>query len=190
MKRIFSSYLWGMKRSTLEGHVQDFLESDFDAALYPEVVAEVERNREAGRVLILNSASPEFYLQGIAEKLGFDHSIGTDMEVADRMPFLPRISGPNNKHGAKITAMLERGLIPEGQDMLGDTWAYSDSSADIPLLSIAEHAVMIHPGEKLASLGLEKGWRTMTPKRPYGGKWGGRFASLKQAFGLYRVKEV
>jgi len=188
MKRVFASYLVGMKRETLEKHVRDFLESDFQAALYPEVLAELERNREEGRILILNSASPEFYLAGISEKLGFDHFIGTDMKVEEKMPFLPKIDGPNNKHGEKITAMRERELIPDEADMLGNSWAYSDSSADIPLLSIAENGVMIHPGDRLATEGLEKGWRTMTPRRPYEGKWGGRWASALQAFGLYHLK--
>ena len=68
MKRPFSSYLWGMKRETLERHIKGFLESDFDTALYPAVVAEVKRHRAEGRSLILNSASPEFYLKGIAAK--------------------------------------------------------------------------------------------------------------------------
>lgn len=189
MKRVFASYLWGMKRETLQRYVADFLETDFPAALYPSVVEEIERNRAEGRILILNSASPEFYLAGISEKLGFDHFIGTDMKVEETMPFLPKIDGPNNKHGEKVDAMRERGLIPPDLSMIGDSWAYSDSSADIPLLSIAEHGVMIHPGEKLESVGLEHGWRTMSPPRPYAGKWGGRWAMLLQALGLYRLEK-
>ena len=188
MKRVFASYLWGMKRETLERYVAEFLETDFPAALYPSVVEEIERNRDEGRILILNSASPEFYLAGISEKLGFDHFIGTDMKVEETMPFLPKIDGPNNKHGEKVDAMRERGLIPRDLPIVGDSWAYSDSSADIPLLSIAEHGVMIHPGKKLESVGLEHGWRTMTPPRPYAGKWSGRWAMLRQALGLYRWK--
>lgn len=187
MKRIFSSYLRGMKRETLEQYVADFLNTEFDAALYPAVVAELERNRAEGRVLILNSASPEFYLKGIAEKLGFDHYLGTRMEISDTMPFLPVITGPNNKHGEKIVAMQARGLIPDDIEMLADSWSYSDSSADLPLLELAENAVMIHPGAKLASIGFERGWRAMTPARPYGGKWSGRWASCLQAMGLYRM---
>ncbi|MEM9281047.1 MAG: HAD-IB family hydrolase [Verrucomicrobiota bacterium] len=188
MKRVFSSYLWGMSRDQLKQHVADFMETDFEAALYPEVVAELERHREEGRILILNSASPEFYLEGIAQKLGFDHFFGTDMEVPEVMPFLPRITGPNNKHEAKITAMREREVIPDDLELLGDSWAYSDSTADIPLLSIAEHGVMIHPGSRLEEIGLEKGWRAMTPPRPYEGKGGDVWAAVMQAFGLYRVK--
>jgi len=193
MKRVFASYLWGMPRERLGAYVSEFLESDFDASLYPEVASELERQREEGRLLVLNSASPEFYLEGIAEKLGFDHFLGTDMIVEDRMPLLPRIEGPNNKKEAKITAMIAREIIPdleeEGMEMFLDSWSYSDSSADIPLLSIAEHGVMIHPGDKLASVGLEKGWRTMTPKRPYDDRRGGHLAALRQILGCYRLPE-
>ncbi len=187
MKRLFFSCLAGMRREALEEYVADFLESDFSAALYPAVVAEVEKNRAEGRVLILNSASPEFYLRGIGEKLGFDHVIGTALEVPATMPFLPVITGPNNKHGAKVTAMKERGLIPDGGTMLADSWAYSDSSADLPMLELVENAVMIHPGAKLAAAGARHGWRTMTPARPYSGKWSGFLAASAQACGLYRV---
>lgn len=192
MKRIFTSYLWRMPRERLERYVEEFLETDFERCLYPEVVAEVERHREEGRVLVLNSASPDFYLHGIARRLGFDHCLGTRLEIEDPMPLLPRIEGANNKHGAKITAMIAAGLIPdlerEGMEVLADSWSYSDSPADIPLLSIAEHGVMIHPGEKLEAVGLERGWQTMTPPRPYEGKAGSTAAAVRQILGLYEVK--
>lgn len=186
MKRLFLSYLWGMDRTTLEAHVVSFLESDFTAALYPEVVAEVERHRREGRLLVLNSASPDFYLRGIAERLGFDEVFGTRVVAPARMPFLPSVEGPNNKHGAKIEAMRRAGLIPEEPPVLADAWAYSDSAADLPLLELAEHAVTIHPGKRLAEIGAARSWRTMTPRRPYEGLWGGRFATFLQALGLHR----
>lgn len=189
MKRLFFSYLVGIKRERLESYVADFLESDFVAALYPAVQAELERNRGEGRILILNSASPEFYLQKIAEKLGFHHVVGTEMEIPATMPFLPVITGPNNKHGAKVTAMIERGLIPDDVSMLADSWAYSDSSADLPLLELAENAVMIHPGAMLAAIGEKNGWRTMTPPRPYSGKLSGFLTVSAQACGLYRLRD-
>jgi len=189
MKRLFFSYLVGMRRETLEAHVAAFLKSDFHEALYPAVLVELERNRAEGRVLILNSASPEFYLKGIAAKLGFDHYLGTDLEIPGVMPFLPVITVPNNKHGAKVVAMIDRGLIPEDVVMLADSWAYSDSSADLPLLELVGNAVMIHPGTNLAAIGAGHGWRTMTPARPYAGKWSGRLAACAQACGLYRAPD-
>lgn len=187
MKRVFSSYLVGMRRDRLECLVGEFVAGDFQRALYPEVVAELERHRAEGRLLVLNSASPAFYLGAIAERLGFDHWFGTAMEAPERMPWLPPIEGPNNKHGAKIAAMRERGLIPAEGGPLTDAWSYSDSSADLPLLRLAEHGVMIHPGRRLAEEGARHGWIEMKPQRPYRGRWGGRFATLRQIAGVYRV---
>ena len=190
MKRLFLGYLVGMSREQLAAHVAAFLESDFAATLYPSVVAEVERHRSEERILVLNSASPDFYLHGIAAQLGFDHVFGTRLVVPDRLPWLPKIEGPNNKHGEKITAMRVAGLIPEEFHVLADSWSYSDSSADLPLLELVEHAVMIHPGEKLATIGAKHGWRTMSPRRPYAGKWSGRLATLRQVLGCYRVESL
>ncbi|MCB1232218.1 MAG: hypothetical protein KDN19_18270, partial [Verrucomicrobiae bacterium] len=107
--------------------------------------------------------------------------------------FLPQIIGPNNKHGAKIPAMKH--LLPDGFDPadgkpLPDSWGYSDSSADVPMLSICENGVMIHPSENFAAIGAAHGWTTLVPRRPYRGKWGGRFASLLQALGPYRVRQL
>lgn len=188
MKRLFLGYLAGMKRERLEEHVREFLEQTLPVFLYPELIAEIERHRDEGRILVLNSASPDFYLRGVAAKLGFAHCFGTAVALPERMPLLPEITGPNNKHGAKIVAMRAAGLIPEEPPVLADCWSYSDSSADLPLLELAEHAVMIHPGARLAAIGAERGWRTMTPRRPYAGKWSGRFAMGLQTLGLYPVK--
>ncbi len=185
MKRIFSSYLVGMPEEKLHTYVDEFLKTEFSAAVYPEVIQEIERNREEGRLMILNSASPEFYVRKISNRLGFDHFLGTQMITDDPMPFLPDIIGPNNKHGAKITAMIEKEIIPPGDGPLPNSWAYSDSSADIPLLSHAEKGVMIHPGEVLAAKGQEMNWSTLTPDRPYHGKWGASFTNLRQALGLW-----
>ncbi|MEM7700103.1 MAG: HAD-IB family hydrolase [Verrucomicrobiota bacterium] len=190
-KRVFLSYLVGIPRERLESYVDEFVASDFAAATYPEVVAEIGRQREEGRRLILNSASPTLYLEAIAKHLGFDDWLGTEMVLPEKLPLMPQLTGPNNKHEAKVIAMLERGLIPstDQREKLGDTWAYSDSSADLPMLRLAEHAVMIHPSEKLAAIGDEEGWRYLTPHRPYLSKWGGRVASALQMLGGYSLPD-
>ncbi|MDF1756446.1 MAG: HAD-IB family phosphatase [Verrucomicrobiales bacterium] len=190
MKRIFSSYLWGMPQEKLLKYASDFVDEVVPKISYPEIVAEVDRLKSEGYCMILNSASPEFYVEKISAHFGFDHFIGTQMVLSDPMPWLPPIVGPNNKRGAKITAMKERGLIPRDYDPAGgpfpDSWAFSDSSADIPLLSIAEHAVTIHPGSVLAERAAEKGWDTRLPPRPYEGKWGSKIATFRLALGLGR----
>lgn len=189
MKRIFFSYLVGIEKTKLLALADEFVAKVVDEVAYPEVVSEVERLKAEGYIMILNSASPEFYVEKIAKHYGFDHYLGTDLVLEDRMPFLPTIQGPNNKHGAKITAMQDRGILPadynwEVDEPFPESWAFSDSSADIPLLSIAENGVTIHPGEVLANKADEKGWSKRYPKRPYNSKLASRLATFSLALGF------
>lgn len=190
MKRIFCSYLWKMPEDRLRGYARDFADAVVKAYAYPEIVEELERQKSEGRITILNSASPAFYVEEFARAFGFDHWVATRLQVEDPMPLIPKIEGPNNKLWAKIDAM--RPLLPEGfdgrnGDVLPDSWGYSDSVTDVPLLVVCENGVMIHPSEVFAQVGNSKGWETRQPNRPYGGKWAGRFASLRQALGLYSL---
>lgn len=191
LKRLFCSYLWKMPKDRLAAHARDFAQTVLPRVVYPEVLVELRRHQKAGRLTVLNSASPGIYVAEIARVLGFDHWVATRLVWYEVMPFLPEIDGPNNKHEAKIEAMrhlLPSGFDPARGDRLPDSWGYSDSAADVPLLSICEHAMMIHPSSRFAALGTERRWWTLLPPRPYRGRWGGRLASLLQACGLYRVR--
>ncbi len=186
MKRIFLSYLWRMPRARVERYAESFVEEVVSPMLYPEVVAELERHRSEGRVTVLNSASPDFYVGAIARRLGFDHWFGTRVTAGERLAFLPEIPAPNNKGGAKIDAMRE--ILPQAAGgSLGDSYAYSDSSADLPMLLLAEHAVMVHPSSRLRAEGERRGWPELKPARPYGGKAGRILACLRQVLGLWRA---
>ncbi|NNE94231.1 MAG: HAD-IB family hydrolase [Verrucomicrobiales bacterium] len=195
MKRVFSGYLAGLSGEKVRAYAREFAESVVPHVAYEETVAELRRHQAEGRITILNSASPEFYVEEIARHWGFDHYLGTNLIIEQKMPLFPKIMGPNNKHGAKITAMQERGMLPDEFDAsdpdarLPDSVAYSDSSADVPLLSIAERGYMIHPSANFAETGTERQWETMTPPRPYASKLGDRWTQLRQALGLYKISQ-
>ena len=195
MKRVFSSYLWKMPEERVRAYAREFSETVVSRVAYEQSVAELKQHQAEGRITILNSASPEFYVEEIAKMWGFDHFLGTNLILKNPMPFLPEITGPNNKHGAKITAMRERGLLPDGFDesdpeaRLPDSYAYSDSSADVPLLSVCEDGTMVHPSSRFAEIGAERGWDTWSPPRPYSSKMGDRWAQIRQALGIYKIPE-
>ena len=192
-KRIFSSYLWRMPKARLDELVQEFVDTVFERVAYPEIVEEIEKNREGGRILVLNSASPGFYVEAIADKLGFDHWYATAVEVSDPMPLVPQVKGPNNKHGAKITAMQD--VLPAGfdvakGDVLPDSVGYTDSTADLPMMAVCKSGVIVHPGEELAAKGEENGWSVRTPERPYATSMGGKVATALQMLGLYPLPDT
>jgi HAD superfamily hydrolase (TIGR01490 family) len=186
-KRAFLNYLAGTKRETLLARAKEFAEQIVQPALYPELVAIIEQHRQAGRILVLNTASPDFYAQEIARVLGFDHCVATRIELPDTMPLMPRVLGDNNKREVKIARM--KAEIPEvaGADaeVLRDSWSYSDSAADLPLLEFAGNAVLIHPDAALEATGRERGWQVLRPARPYASKAGDMLCAMRQALGLW-----
>ncbi len=186
-KRAFNSYLWHMPLSRLSHYAHEFAEKSAIPWAYPSLLAELERHREADRVLVLNTASPDFYARAIAEAFGFDYCVATKVRLLDPFPLHPSIP-ENNKRSVKIEAMQAE--VPGVADLTDDDrndhcWAYSDSAADLPLLHFGGSAVLIHPAPQLATLGLRNEWSFLYPQRPYGGKLGNTLAMLRQMLGLY-----
>ncbi len=144
MKRAFLSYAWGMKKETLEQDTADFVQHELLPALYPEVLARFEAHRAAGDTTVLCSASPDWWVQKFGESLRFTHTIGTPIEpITKRVPLMPRIPAPgNNKGENKLTRLAAIGITHADV-------GYTDSKADLPMLSICERAVLVNPKERL-----------------------------------------
>ena len=176
--------------------VQDMrrdLNQDRRAGRKAELTGESQHHAE-GRLLVLNSASPDFYARAIAEEFGFDLCYATPIELEGRarFPFRPAITGENNKRAAKLRRMadiLPEHIDPEAPVPIPDSFGYSDSSSDIPLLSLCpdENNTQIHPSPKFRAYGEARGWRVLTPPRPYGSTTGDMLSAGLQSLGLYRV---
>lgn len=186
-KRAFLSYLRGMPRARLAAYAREFAEVCVPKWTYPSLRAEILRHKHQHRVLVLNTASPDFYAHEIAHALGFDHCIATRFEVGAKFPGMPRLVTGNNKHAAKIAAMEEvvPGLTELTDQDRAHSWSYSDSAADLPLLEYAGYAVLVHPSRSLAAIGRQRGWAILHPERPYENKLGDMLRVLLQMFGLH-----
>jgi phosphoserine phosphatase len=122
-------------------------------------------------------------VQEIARELGFDHAFGTRVVVDDFQPLIAEINGCNNKRQAKLPPMEAAGLLPCDA---ADSWAYSDSAADLPMLELAKNRVLINPNRSFTAQGEAGGWRILRPPRPWRSKPGQLGAILRQVLGIYR----
>ena len=162
MKRVFLSYLWRINPDTLAQYSREFAAS-LMPAIYPELRGELERQRAAGHLLILASASPEFYVAEIGRELGFDLTLGTPVGLG---PFFPALE--NHKGVAKV-ARLQK-LLPASHfenGKLRNCHGYTDSRADLPMLALCESATVVNPSPRLAALAEESGWEIVRPARPW-----------------------
>ena len=178
MKRVFLSYLWRFNRDALQHEAREFARTWFPQSCFPELISEIKRHRRAGRLLVLASASPEFYVREIGTVLGFDLALGTRIDVRGSVPLFPDLH--NHKGQAKVQRLHK--LLPptyfeNGQ--LRDSHGYSDSIADLPMLQLCHRVTMVNPCDRLALEGEKHGWGIVRPDRP----WRSRLAFYRQCIG-------
>ena len=187
MKRVFLSFLLGMKRERVEELVKSFVERYVPSEFYGELLEEVAKEKAKGRLTVLASASPEIYAKPIGEALGFDVSFGTRVEFGDTMPLFPDFTRGNNKGAVKVARFEEElGLVTEG-GKFANSAGYSDSKADLPMLELCEEVTAVHPEGSYAERAEREGWRVMTPPRPWKDRRAFGIASLKMMLGVWPV---
>lgn len=145
LKRAFLTYAWGLRREVLAAECRAFVQQELIPALYPDVAERLRAHQAAGDVTVLCSASPEWWAREMGAALGFSHTIATPVEIGERVPLFPRISPPgNNKGQNKVTRLAALGITHADV-------GYTDSTADLPMLSLCDRAVLINPSEKLCA---------------------------------------
>ena len=183
MKRVFLSFLWGMRRERLEELVAGFVVRYVPSEFYPSMLELVEADRARGRRTVLSSASPEFYARPIGKALGFDEAFGTRVEFGEVMPLFPDFTGGNNKSEVKVQRFEEEFGI-DGTRVQADSAGYSDSTADLPMLALCEEVMVVNPGQRLSALAEENGWTVVRPARPFRNKREMAWRCLQQVLGL------
>jgi HAD superfamily hydrolase (TIGR01490 family) len=112
-------------------------------------------------LVVLTTATNRFIGEPAAEHLGITHLIATECEVGVDGRFSGRVAGlPNMREGkvVRLRAWLaDRGLRADGFE----TWVYSDSMNDLPLLEAADRAVVVHADERLARIAAERNWHAL-----------------------------
>ncbi len=160
MKRAFLCYAWRMDKGMLQRHCKDFAQQELIPALYPPVLERLRAHREKGDTTVLCSASPDWWTRYVGEALGFTHTIGTPTEDFERVPFMPSIPSPGNNKGVnKLTRLAAIGITHADV-------GYTDSAADLPMLSICDRAVLINPKQRFAALVEEAEILTPPKKLP------------------------
>jgi HAD superfamily hydrolase (TIGR01490 family) len=123
--------------------------------ILPRAAELIERHR--GDLTAIVTATNRFITAPIARELGIPNLIATDIEeVGGRFTGKPR-GEPNFREG-KIRRVDE--WLAERGTRLADyeSWFYSDSLNDLPLLDRVDHPVAVDPDATLRATAQERGW--------------------------------
>lgn len=123
--------------------------------LYPEMLQRAYAHQEAGRQVYIVTAALQEMADLLARVLVFDGGIGSRLEVLDGR-YTGRPAGPFNYREGKVVSMREL-AEREGLD-LTESYAYSDSESDLPMLRAVGHAVVVNPDAELTRIARGEGW--------------------------------
>jgi phosphoserine phosphatase len=115
-------------------------------------------HQDAGRRIYICTAASHEVAELLAHVLVFDGGIGTRSEVSDGV-YTGRPDGPFTYREGKAQAIREIARC-DGID-LAESWAYSDSESDLPMLRAVGNPVVVNPDAELARIAGEEGWDVM-----------------------------
>jgi len=168
----------GWEQARVRAITEEALESVVEPLLYAEALELIAGHRQAGRMVVLVSASPEEIVQPLARYLGIEHSIATRALVDED----GRYTGEMAFYAfgqAKVEAMQAL-AARHGLD-LSASWAYSDSATDLPMLEAVGHPVVVNPDRALARVAAERGWEVRSFVRPVRLRGGGPRETARRA---------
>lgn len=115
----------------------------------------IDQHRRQDDFLLIITATNRFITAPIAEELGVDDLLATDPEMRDGR-YTGQVSGTPCFREGKVER-LEQWLKQTGLN-LADSWFYSDSHNDLPLLERVSRPVAVDPDETLADHAAARGW--------------------------------
>jgi putative phosphoserine phosphatase/1-acylglycerol-3-phosphate O-acyltransferase len=134
-------------------------------AIQPFARPIIEDHRVAGRALVLATTTPDDLIRPLAQALGFDDVVATRYGEDDGK-YDGSISGEFVWGQGKLRAV--RRWAEEHGVALDQSWAYSDSFYDVPLLSAVAHPVAINPDPRLVLVAAIRRWPVLHLDVPAG----------------------
>jgi len=126
--------------------------------MYEEMLAVAWKHQDAGRRVYIVTAASQELADILARVLVFDGGIGMRSEVRDGV-YTGRSAGPFTYREGKAEAIRELAQA-EGID-LSQSYAYSDSESDLPMMRAVGNPVAVNPDAALERAARGEGWRIM-----------------------------
>jgi HAD superfamily hydrolase (TIGR01490 family) len=123
--------------------------------LYPQMLEIAYRHQDEGRPIFICTAASQEMADLMALVLTFDGAVGSVSEVVNGR-YTGREGGPFTYREGKAQAIREL-AEREGID-LAESWAYSDSESDLPMLRLVGHPVVVNPDKELRRVAAQEGW--------------------------------
>lgn len=142
-------------KQQLEQWREAFLEEKISPVMLDSARSLLEKHRDQGHTLVIITATNRFITEPIARRFAVDHLLATEPELRHG-EYTGAVTGvPCFQHGK--VEQLEHWL-QRNQVSLRDSWFYSDSHNDLPLLKQVDNPVAVDPDDKLLDTAHNNHW--------------------------------
>lgn len=134
---------------------QQFMSEKIATMRLSKADALLTKHRDAGDTLLIITATNLFVTGPIAAALGVDEILATEPEF-DGTKYTGKVSGTPCFQEGKVTRL--KLWLTEKQRNLKDSFFYSDSHNDLPLLELVENPVAVDPDDRLRQIAEQRNW--------------------------------
>jgi putative phosphoserine phosphatase / 1-acylglycerol-3-phosphate O-acyltransferase len=118
-----------------------------------------DEHRAAGRRIVMATTTPYDMVKPLADLLELDDVVATRYRVNDDGTYDGTLTGPFVWSAGKLAAV--RSWAQENGVDLAQSYAYSDSVYDTPLLAAVGHPFVVNPDARMAVMAAARRWPTI-----------------------------
>jgi len=162
LKEIMVGLMLGsVPRERLTPVIEGFVTRLLAGGCHAEALREIAAAQAAGHVVVIATASFDFYVEEIARRLGITHVIATRARWDEGGRLAARIDGANC-YGEEKLRRVEAYFADRGwQRAAFAIRFYSDHHTDAPSMAWADHAYAVNPTPALKTVARSRQWAVL-----------------------------
>ncbi|MBA3439510.1 MAG: HAD-IB family hydrolase [Pyrinomonadaceae bacterium] len=164
-RKVFNDLFFKRYRGETEDRLRFFADQLFEEVLKPAVFPGtfelIEKSRSIGLRQVVITGALDISVKPLMKHLNIDEYVANRLEFVDGVAtgrLLPPVLAAATK-ASWIRTYAER----EGIN-LSDSFAYSDSMSDLPMLSVVGHPAAVNPDMRLRQTALHHNWPILSLK--------------------------
>lgn len=164
-RKVFNDLFFKRYRGESEDRLRFFagelFESVLKPAIYPGAIELIQKSRELGLRQVVVTGALDISVKPLVQYLGIEDYAANRLEFVNGVAtgrLLPPVLAAATK-ASWIRIFAERENIN-----LSDSYAYSDSMSDLPMLSIVGHPAAVNPDIRLRQTALHHDWPVLELK--------------------------
>ncbi|MGN7613951.1 HAD family hydrolase [Magnetococcales bacterium HHB-1] len=155
-------YLAGKDRDILRHWHAKFMAAKVIPKIPQKSLDLLKKHQDQGHYIVIITATNRFVTAPIADVLKADHLIATELAVDEEGRYTGQPKGIPSFREGKVTRL--KAWLEETNYDMKDSWFYSDSYNDLPLLEWVDHPVAVNPDDRLLAHAKKAGWPVMEIK--------------------------